>query len=208
VPIIVFAGQKGGAGKSTLALNLAVEGVRAGQTVTVVDLDPQQTCMKWGDRREGEAPAVMSIQAERLDKVLPTLTSDLIIVDTAGKADRELLLASRRADMVILPARPTVSDIETLEAASHILGIAKATNVWVVFNAANSTRDTRVAQCSELVVDMGMRVAPVLMCHRVLYPDAMLAGQGVTEADPASKVADEVRAFYTWVMEASRGEEA
>lgn len=208
MPVIVFAGQKGGAGKSTLSLNVAVEAVHAGMDVTVVDLDPQQTAMKWSDRRGQETPSVISVQAERLDKVLPTIQSSLIIMDCAGKADRELLIASRQADIVILPSRPTVSDIETLDAVSDILTIAKAKNVWVVFNQAATARDTRVVQGTELVVDKGLRVAPVLLCQRVLYGDAMISGLGVSEADPSSKASEESVKLFQWVMEAIRVEEA
>ena len=63
---ISLIGQKGGTGKTTMALGLAVAAFRAGKVVAVVDLDPQASAANWKDRRADDDPAVVSAQSSRL----------------------------------------------------------------------------------------------------------------------------------------------
>ena len=108
--VVAMLGQKGGSGKSTVGVSLAVEAIRAGKTVTIIDIDPQQTSSKWGDRRGGSSPTVVSAQAERLTKTLEGIDPDhLVIIDTAGKADREGIAVSKVADLILLPSRPLIA---------------------------------------------------------------------------------------------------
>src|SRR3954452_2349501 len=89
--------QKGGAGKTTLSLHLAVAAHLAGLSVAVVDLDPQSSAWKWGERR-GDRLKVVSATAEQLASVKRTAESgglDLLIIDTAPHADRPALVACK-----------------------------------------------------------------------------------------------------------------
>jgi chromosome partitioning protein len=201
--IIAVAGQKGGSGKSTLLLNLAVEMRKAGQTVTIIDIDPQATASKWGDRRESvDGPKVVSAQAERLDKVMTEIDSDFILIDTAGKADREAIAVSKRANLMLLPSRPTITDIETLATMADILKLTKSRDrASVVWNACLNPTDGRITEGLDLIHGMGLTAAPMVVCQRVILADAMVAGMGASELDPSSKAAAEIAALYTWVME-------
>src|SRR3954465_3254578 len=108
---IALISQKGGSGKTTLAVNLAVQAHRAGLRTTIVDIDSQQTATKWHDRRSGAPPPVISPQAERLPGTMKSLSGlDLVVIDTAGKADREGLIAARAADLILIPTRPAIED--------------------------------------------------------------------------------------------------
>ena len=67
---IAVISQKGGAGKTTIALNLAVAAVRSGHQSAVIDIDPQASAKCWHDLRQDEAPVVVSVQAARLPEIL------------------------------------------------------------------------------------------------------------------------------------------
>ena len=93
-----LVGQKGGTGKTTVALGLAVAAAAAGHTVAVIDLDPQATASRWKDRRKEENPAVVSAQASRLAPALKAAESngaDFVIIDSAGRSDDSALAAAR-----------------------------------------------------------------------------------------------------------------
>src|SRR3954465_1228930 len=108
---IALISQKGGSGKTTLAVNLAVQAHLAGLRTTIVDIDAQQTATKWPARRSGPPPSVISAQAERLPVTMGSLSGlDLVVIDTAGKADREALIAAKAADFILIPTPPPIED--------------------------------------------------------------------------------------------------
>src|SRR3954454_10929441 len=131
---IALISQKGGSGKTTLAVNLAVQAHLAGLRTAVVDIDAQQTATKWHDRRSGTPPSVISAQAERLPVTIGSLSGlDLVVIDTAGKADRAALIAAKAADLTVLPPRPAIEDIEATRRTRDIVKIATKP-VYAVFN--------------------------------------------------------------------------
>src|SRR3712207_3523232 len=88
--IISVVAQKGGAGKTTIATNLAVLSERAGHPTVLLDLDPQATAAKWGDKRSGTPPDVVAAQAGRLERLLSDARrqgAGVAILDTAPTAD-------------------------------------------------------------------------------------------------------------------------
>ena len=93
---IAIVSQKGGAGKTTLAIHLAVAATYAGMNAAVIDLDPQASSAKWADRRRTALPVVISAHASRLAHVLATAKTEggeLAIIDTAPHSDNAALEA-------------------------------------------------------------------------------------------------------------------
>lgn len=200
--VLAVLGQKGGSGKSTILLSLAVEAMKNGRSVTIIDIDPQGTASKWGDRREAEQPVVVSAQAERLDKVMADITTDLIMIDTAGKADREGIAVSKRADLILIPCRPNMADVETLAAISELLALSRSTSkAAVVWNGALNPNDARISEAGGLVENLGLATSPCVIVSRVAFADALIAGQTASEIEPSGKAATEMGALYTWAME-------
>jgi chromosome partitioning protein len=96
--IIAIIGQKGGTGKTTTTIGLAVAAVRAGFQSAILDLDPQSNAANWKDRREAEGPAVESIQPGRLRQTLKAAEdagADYVFIDTPGKSDTAAVEAAR-----------------------------------------------------------------------------------------------------------------
>lgn len=202
--VIALAGEKGGAGKSTLCVHLAVEAVRRGLSVAILDADPQASIEKWSDRRNlPNLPHVVSAKADRIEQALKSVQEyDVVLIDTAGKASGETLAVVRRADLTLLPLRPSVLDIETLTKVVDILTLAKAEKkAFVVLNSMQSGpgSDSRVTAARELVQDAGLAVAPVALGQRVLFADALIVGKAAGEIDATSKAADEITRLYDWI---------
>src|SRR5712692_9312549 len=95
---IAILSQKGGAGKTTLAVHLGVAAEAAGKLVAIIDLDPQASAAGWKDLRQAETPVVVSAQASRLTQVLETAAKHgaaLAIIDTAPHSESAALAAAR-----------------------------------------------------------------------------------------------------------------
>jgi chromosome partitioning protein len=88
--VIAIVGQKGGTGKTTTAIGLAVAAVEAGQTAVIIDLDPQANAANWKDRRRADNPAVVSAPPSRLRQAVEAAANhaaDFVVIDTPGKSD-------------------------------------------------------------------------------------------------------------------------
>lgn len=200
---IAVISQKGGVGKSTVAVHLAVAGTLAGFRTALVDLDPQATARKWGDKREAPEPEVVSDHAERLPQLADAARAngaDLLIIDTAPNADRASLAAARTADLILIPCRPAAFDLEAIEATRDLATIAKKP-AWVVLSSA-PTRSAIVEEARRGLEGQGAKVAPQVIHQRVAYSYAVIDGRTASEYEPEGKAAEEVAALFAW----ARGE--
>ena len=127
---IVLATQKGGSGKSTLAIGLALAAIQAGHSVRLIETDSQGTLSNWQSRRPYAEPIVEPVYAAGdVEQCLQSLDRDgvtLTIIDTSGGVSASTTSAIRHADLCLIPARPSVADIE---ATASTLSVARAWNV-------------------------------------------------------------------------------
>jgi chromosome partitioning protein len=197
--------QKGGAGKTTIALHLAVAAMHAGRTALVVDLDPQQSAVKWANVRGQEAPKVVPAIMPDLNRVLADAgkRSDLVIIDTSPRADRDCIEVCRKADLVILPVRPSLWDVVALEETIHLIDLAGQTAKNVIVLNAVATRTTEGEEAAVLLSQDSM-VLKSRIGDRVDVRRAVANGQAVTEFAPSSKAAEEMTALYTEITKHRR----
>ena len=196
---IALISQKGGSGKTTLAINLAVAGERAGKAAAIIDLDPQASAAAWADSREPETPAVVSAQAARLAEVLGTARehgAGLTLIDTAPHAEAAALAAARAADLVLVPCRASVLDLRAVTASQDIARLAKTPAAAVLCGVP--PRGPLAAEAQSALESYGLTVAPVRTGHRAAFVHAMTAGQGVQEHEPRGKAAREIARLFDW----------
>jgi chromosome partitioning protein len=197
----VFAviSQKGGAGKTTLALHLAVAAELAGQSTAVIDLDPQASATGWKDTRKEETPAVVSAQAARLPKVLEAAAdhgADLAIIDTAPHSESSALAAARAADLILIPCRPAILDLRAIGTTVDLARLANKP-AQIILNAV-PPRGSLADEAEAAVSSYGLSVSPIRVAHRVAYVHALTAGQTAQEYEPQGKAAEEISQLYKW----------
>ena len=188
--------QKGGAGKTTLALNLAGAAEAAGFQTVVIDLDPQASAKSWHDQRNGGAPVVVSAHASRLAEALHTAKehgADLSIIDTAPHSEATALAAARAADLVLIPCRPAVFDLRAISSSVDLTQIAKKPAL-VVINAA-PPRGPLADQAVQAIRAYGIRTAETRITQRIAFVHSLTAGRTVLEHEPNGAAANEIRAL-------------
>jgi chromosome partitioning protein len=195
---VALIAQKGGVGKTTLAVNLAVA---AGRTV-LFDLDQQESAVVWADRRRDELPHVEFLTDRRLRDGLSAAEEkgfDLAIIDTPPAAGSEALTAAEAADLILVPCRPSLLDIDAIRRTAQLIR-ATGLPAFAVINAAPHSATTLLADTRRLIADKGLPIAPVVLRERGAYRAAWPLGKAVTEIEPRGKAAEEVSELKNWVF--------
>ena len=202
---ISLVSQKGGTGKSTILVGLAVAAARAGNDVAVIDVDPQATAANCKDRRTAENPAVVSAQASRLRQTLDVARAngvDYAFVDTAGRLDDSALNAVRLSDLVLTPTRPNIAEVETLPKVRDMISLAGSPPTFVLLNGIHPTATTAVREVQTALRSMyGFECCPVHICQRSAYADCLVTGAAPQEIDADGKAADELTRLFQFVFE-------
>lgn len=199
--IIAFESQKGGTGKTTLALHTAVAAAEAGERVVIVDTDPQGSATGWKVNREAETPVVATIRgAGEIDGVIEAARHDgmtLCIIDTAPHADPDAARIARLADLVVMPSRPTALDLAAAANAARITHAAKASGVFVL--SACPPRAPEIEEARTVLASNGFAVCPVTITERRAFSRALATGRTVTEFERNGKAAKEIRGLWHWI---------
>jgi chromosome partitioning protein len=198
---IALIAQKGGAGKTTLALSLAVAAEQAGDTTVIYDLDPQATACNWGDRRSADTPVILDVQPARLNKAIERAEQeevDFIVLDTPPRSEQATLAAAKAADLIVIPCRPQIYDLETIRNTQELINYAGNQSALVVLNAVPS-RGSRHEQAKQAIEGMGLTVASAQLGHRSAFGDAGALGLTALEYEPRGKAAQEILYVYKYI---------
>ncbi|BAW97823.1 ParA, plasmid partitioning protein (plasmid) [[Synechococcus] sp. NIES-970] len=189
---IAIVSRKGGVGKSTLTMNLAVV---AGQAI-IIDTDPQASCADWGDRRDYEPPEVQTVPAGRVQVSLKRCQTDWLFVDTQPSAEASLIEIAQIADLCVVVLRPGQLELDALGATLAAIRAAQAKAVFCI-NQAHPQ-----ANLSDLVVGLEQHypVGPLIR-SRADFPASVAEGRAVTEWNPEGKAAAEIQTYWSWLQE-------
>ena len=202
---IALVAQKGGSGKSTLATSLALAARQAGHTVCLLDTDPLGTLTKWQRRRGPVMPLVETVlNAREIEQRLQALESrgvTVAIVDTPSGVSAASTAAIRYSDLCMIPARPSIADIEASALTLNVVRAWKKTFAFIL----NQTpiRGNRIGSAAAtLSDDAGFDLADVVakpfIVMRNDHQDALAAGLSVGEYDVHGKSAEEMRNLWRW----------
>lgn len=197
--VIAILNQKGGSGKTTLSVHLARAIQLSGDSVLLVDSDPQGSARDWSEENEGELLPVVGLDRETIGAELKRIGTgfDWVVIDGAPQVAKLMASAVKVADVVVIPVQPSALDVwavsdllEAIEARQELTDKPRA--AFVINRAIKGTKLS-----GEVVKALDESSVPVLetqITQRVIFPTVM--GEGSTVLDASDNpAADEVRAL-------------
>ena len=204
---IAIISQKGGAGKTTLAVHLAAASATE-QVTLVIDTDPQATASRWGQWRNGREPEVIdcgapSLLAGKLSKA-QALGAGLAIIDTPPHADAMARQAAKLADLILIPCRPKAFDLAAIEATAELIAATRKP-AFVVFMAGPPRAPLIYREAGELITgQFGLPLAPVALPERAAFHHSTATGETAQQFAVGGRAAQEAGALWTWAREQVR----
>lgn len=197
---IALVNQKGGVGKTTLALHLANAFHQAGIATLVLDLDAQASASEWHDARADKTLPVESIQPARLAKAhaaAKEIGTKILVLDTAPHAESTALEAARLADLVLVPTASSIMDLRAMGKIADLLRLVKVP-AFAVLNAI-SPQGTDADDAAEAIVGTyQLPVSPVRLVQRKDFERCLIKGETAQEYAPKGVAAKEVDDLYMW----------
>lgn len=205
--IITVAQQKGGAGKTTTVLQLAVAWQKMGHKVAVIDIDPQGSSAAWSHRRaivmgeKYEGPEVVAITGWRMVGELARLKQygfDMIVVDSPPRAEAEVCIAVRSSDMVVIPLQPSPMDVWATKPTLQF-AFKEKVPALLIMNRINNRTNLAQKMIEEAQM-LGAEVADATIGNRVAMAASLAEGKGVMETAPTSQAGIEVEALAKEIL--------
>ena len=165
-----FIQQKGGVGKTTLCLNLAVAAEARGEKVLVVDLDQQGSAVFWSTTRGTNKPTVIDALPEKIPDILkaaPELGATLCMIDAPSRLDPIALAGVRAADLIVCPTVPDLLNLAPLKETVTLIEAADKLRaaVCVLNNVEEAGAPKKIAHARDVLASFKMAVAPTAVFH-------------------------------------------
>jgi len=204
--VVSVLARKGGTGKSTAVRCLAVEALKVGRRVVVIDADPQPTCHRWGQRRAASGIAVplvvipgpsgLTAQVEGFR----TQGVDLILVDTPPTATPAVNAALDASTAAIIVTRPNPEDLESVQESLRVAGAQHRRCGVILWQAPPDKRVKAVTLAREALEAMGAAVCPTAVSASIAYPYAYAEGLTPQERDPEGRARAELADVWAWLQ--------
>jgi chromosome partitioning protein len=200
--VIGLLSRKGGSGKTTMAVHLAVLAERAGLRTLLVDLDPQRSAAGWWHAREAATPALVETTPGELGNVVEAARADgvdLMVIDTRPSAEHDAAHVAALSDLILVPTRPAILDLRAILGTLDVIKGATRRSLMVL-NACPPPRGAGEASLTgdarRAVAAFGVSVATVPIVNRTTFAGALLTGLTAGEVEPDSKAAKEMQALW------------
>lgn len=203
--VLALVGQKGGTGKTTTAISVAVELVARGRRVLLVDTDPQGSVLTWADvaaeNGAEHTPAVCALGAQLRQQLAPHRDGvDVVVIDCPPQHGERQRAALMVADVAILPSGPDPTEVWGLTASADLVREAMTVRPMLKVAVLITRTDKRTVLGATSRGTLERLELPVLessLSRRVTYPEAIAAGRGPSTYDPRGIAAREVKRLVT-----------
>ena len=209
--IISLLNQKGGVGKTTLAVSLAAGLSRHGLRVLLVDADQQVSALDWAELRDDkDAFPVIGMPTQALHKELPKLASnyDVMIIDGPPRVSGVARSAIMASDIVLIPVQPSPYDVWAAKEIVDLLTDIRPMrdNIKSAFVINRKIVNTAIGRdVTEALADYDLPVLRSQICQRVSFAESAGQGKTVLDTDPTGTAAKEIEALTSEVLELMNG---
>jgi chromosome partitioning protein len=204
--IIGVLNQKGGVGKTTIAVHLAASLAQQGTRVLLVDADPQGSALDWDAAREADPLfTVVGKPSKTLHKDMERFAQDYeyVIIDGPPRVDVIARAAILASDLVLIPVQPSPYDVWAAEEIMSLVreaGVFKE-NLKCVFVINRKIVNTAIGRdVSEALAQYEIPVLKTAICQRVAFAESASKGQTVLETEPNGTAAQEIRNLTTEIL--------
>lgn len=204
--VISVLARKGGTGKSTAVRCLAVEALKAGQSVVVIDSDPQPTCYRWGQRRAAAGIRVPLVVAVAPGGIVSQIEDfrrrgvDMILVDTPPTATPVVNAALDASDAALVITRPNPEDLESVQESLRVASAQNRRTGVILWQSPPDKRVRAVPLAREALNTMGASVCPTAISASISYPYAYAEGLTPQEREPESRARAELAEVWAWLQ--------
>lgn len=204
--ILALLNQKGGVGKTTLAVHIAAALAIKGRSVLLVDADPQGSALDWSATRQADPLfSVVGLPKNNLHKEIPAHAAKYedVIIDGPPRVNELARAAILASDMVLIPVQPSPYDVW---AAKDIVDLLREAAVFKENQICRFVINRKIVNTAigrDVVDALGSYSIPVLsssIAQRVAFAESAGQGSTVVETDPAGQAADEINELVEEIL--------
>lgn len=204
--IITVGNTKGGVGKSTISVNLAVESSRRGKKTLLIDTDPQGSTMAFRGERATDDISAIALITDKLHKDIQGFRDsfDTIIIDAGGRDNKVFRSAVAACELFLLPVLPSQFDVWAAEDSLKVFKEIQPFNDMTGNIVLNMIRPNTIVslEAREALAEYEAEI-PLLeetLHNRVAYKTSISQGLGVSEYEPRGKAASEIQELFNRVF--------
>jgi chromosome partitioning protein len=210
--IISIQNQKGGVGKTTLAVHISHALALRDEPTLLLDADPQGSARDWAAARKSQPPfSVVGLDRPTIHRDLPAIAKNYahVIIDGPPRVTDLARSAIAAADLVLIPVQPSPYDVW---AAQEVINLIKEASVFKenlksVFVINRKITNTAIGRdVAEALSGYGVPVLRSQICQRVSFAESAASGQTVMEIDPNGQAAQEIIVLVNELLEVHHGE--